>query len=263
MDPILARVLTDSSGQRRRGIRVVGDVHGSPVEFAQAIHGAIAQNYAVISLGDIIDYGPDSPKTMEMAATLVEEGWGLIIPGNHDAKFMRWIRGERVTYSQESLGQTLEQLKQQNKGISIAYRYASVIARMPIWLTSTYYCFTHGAFSPEMITNSPPFLGRIWRRDRTVNLALNGETDGQSDKDGKIIRTYNWIDTVPQGLTVMIGHDCLSKTKIITKTGKLGGEVQFLDTGCGEDGKLSWVDIPINRLGPINTYKKPPHFKKS
>ncbi len=36
-------------------------------------------------------------------------------------------------------------------------------------------------------------------------LALYGETDGSLNAEGLPIRTYRWIDRIPQGLTAIVG----------------------------------------------------------
>lgn len=55
-------------------------------------------------------------------------------------------------------------------------------------------------------------------------------------------RTYDWIGTVPEGLTVVAGHHVRSKQAPLIVTNDSGGRVIFLGTGCGKDGPLSGSD---------------------
>lgn len=232
----------------RKGLRIIGDVHGNHREFSAAVKSAVRSDYAVAVLGDIIDYGPDSPKCMELAVSLMADGRGLVIPGNHDVKFLRWIRGHKVTVSPTGLGETILQLRELDNGIGLSHRYACAMAEMPLWQTVGSWHLVHAGFHPEMLRRSPLRLGAMGRPDRIESLALNGETDGDLGEDGKVLRTYGWLDLVPAGLTVCIGHDVASMDAVVEKTNGAGGRVLHLDTGSGEGGKLSWVDVPVETL---------------
>ena len=78
--------------------------------------------------------------------------------------------------------------------------------------------------------------------DKCRWLALYGE-GRMGEGDDLPTRTYGWIDDVPRGLTVFIGHDVVAADRIVERTGNRGGSVIFCDTGCGKAGKLSWVDL--------------------
>ncbi len=56
-------------------------------------------------------------------------------------------------------------------------------------------------------------------------------------------RTYGWVNTIPPGLTVVVGHDARSETAPMVSKNPLGGRAVFLDTGCGKGGTLSWMDL--------------------
>lgn len=243
MHPLLTRLL-----EGRDGLRVIGDVHGHLPAFAEAVDGAMRRNFAVLSLGDLIDRGPDSPGTMELGTALVNEGWGLVVPGNHEAKHLRWARGRHVRVAPNGLGRTLDQLAHHPDGEGISRRFAAMTARMPVWLRAGRFVFVHGGFSTEMLARTPPTLGEMRARDRAAQAALYGECNGETDAAGRVIRTYGWLDTVPAGITVCIGHDAVSHTEIVTRCGKRGGQVMHLDTGAGNGGRMSWIDIPADAL---------------
>jgi hypothetical protein len=99
-----------------------------------------------------------------------------------------------------------------------------------------------------MIGRNGQPIGNIGRPDRIANLALNGETYGDHDDDGKNIRTYGWAKLIPEGMTVYIGHDVISKEKIVMNEEEGGGTVAHMDTGSGEGGRLSWMDIDADEM---------------
>ena len=76
-------------------------------------------------------------------------------------------------------------------------------------------------------------------------MALVGEVDGNVYEDGYPVRLYNWVDDIPMGKTVIVGHDMrpmfaknlLTEPLVVNNTN--GGRAVFMDTGCGKGGKLS------------------------
>jgi hypothetical protein len=79
--------------------------------------------------------------------------------------------------------------------------------------------------------------------------ALYGISTKEIGPDGYAIRLYTWINEIPKGKTVIVGHDKKpfnSKTLITCPLVKLNdkdGKAIFLDTGCGKGGFLSGVII--------------------
>ena len=56
---------------------------------------------------------------------------------------------------------------------------------------------------------------------------------------------YNWVDEIKKGHTAYVGHAYLDLVNPVTKSGKLGGEAIFVDTGSGKEGSLSSINIPL------------------
>ena len=79
---------------------------------------------------------------------------------------------------------------------------------------------------------------------KAQHRALYGEVNNEYDDDGFPIRLYNWIDEIPQGQHVVVGHDRkpmgnkLKKKGPLTHGGAQGGKATFTDMGCGKGGKL-------------------------
>jgi hypothetical protein len=102
--------------------------------------------------------------------------------------------------------------------------------------------FVHAASHPTIWDSRHKFDGAARAR------FLYGEVTGEKYPDGMPIRYYNWIQTIPSGRTVVVGHDrkpihdisIESPLAIINAT---GGKAIFIDTGCGKGGFLTGVVI--------------------
>ena len=220
-------------------VRVVGDVHGDARAFAMAV----ATDRFVVQLGDIIDYGPDSAETLRIALRLVEDGRGVFLLGNHDHKLARVLAGQNMRVGAE-LAATLSQLDP-----DLRARAAAAIDRAPVWLRQraadgSARMFVHGAFHTDMLGDDPPPLpgGRV---HGVLARALYGQTTGRMQPDGYPERVLHWVDHIPPGMTVYVGHDRRSTDgRPYRRAGRAGGSAVFLDTGAGKGGHLSWIDLP-------------------
>jgi protein phosphatase len=221
-----------------QAIRVVGDVHGDARAFAMAIE----TDRFIIQLGDVVDYGPDSAEALRLALRVIEEGRGIFLLGNHDLKLRRALAGRDVRVGPE-LAATLAQLDP-----ALRARAAAAIDRAPIWLRQHHAhgarLFVHGAFHTDMLQADPPPVpeGRI---HGVLARALYGQTTGRLQPDGYPERVLHWVDHIPPGLTVYVGHDRRSSDgRPYIRPGRQGGSAVFLDTGAGKGGHLSWIDLP-------------------
>jgi hypothetical protein len=232
----------------RAGLRVIGDVQGYADPFRELIAEARRLDLAILQLGDIIDRGPDSPGAMALMLDVAARGDGLQIAGNHCDKFFRFRQGRRVEITRSGLALTLDQLGRRADGEDLARRYAEYVARPPLWRSAGAFFFVHGAFHPAMRRRRPPTVADRQREKWLAALALFGETSGETTADGKPVRTYRWLDKVPAGLTVCIGHDVVSTTEIAVRDSAQGGRVVHLDLGPDRGGRIGHLDIDRARL---------------
>lgn len=79
-------------------------------------------------------------------------------------------------------------------------------------------------------------------------LVLYGERLAGLNPDGLPIRTHGWVDRMPMGLTAIVGHDICSREAPRVAVGSAGGRAIFLDTGSGKGERLSWIDLPEERI---------------
>ena len=233
----------DLRGRGFRGLRVVGDVHGDAKAFAYAIRGAEAEGLFVLQLGDLTDYGPDSPGALRLAFSLLDEGRGRFLLGNHDHKLRRALAGGRVRVA-EGMARTLAQLEEAPDGEDLARRAVEEVARAPAWLSLGAWGFVHAGWHPSMQHQPPPPDAGASKPDQLLSRALYGQVTGRMQADGYPERLHGWVDRIPAGFTVYCGHEGRSADgRPYRQRGAAGGEAVFMDTGAGKGGHLSWVDL--------------------
>src|SRR5690606_24391447 len=93
---------------------IIGDVHGCTDEIEALLarlgysvtivgHGddrraitSAPPGRRAIFVGDLVDRGPRSADALRIAMAMVDAGQAFCVPGNHDVKFLRWLKGARV-----------------------------------------------------------------------------------------------------------------------------------------------------------------------
>src|SRR5207248_2107 len=65
-----------------------------------------------IFLGDLVDRGTNTPDVLRLVMSMVELGSALCVPGNHDTKLLRKLRGRDVQIT-HGLAESLEQLEKE------------------------------------------------------------------------------------------------------------------------------------------------------
>lgn len=232
--------------RRFAGVRVVGDVHGDAEAFNAAVAGAQAAGLFILQLGDLTDYGSDSPGVLDIMLGLLERGDGVTVLGNHDHKLARALTGRPVKVEPDGLGRTLKQIAARPDRDALVRRTLEALARAPLWLFWRDALFVHGAFHTNMLSHPAPRGAEVRRPNALAARALFGETvRGATVEGGRFpLRRVDWVHRIPAGLTVYCGHDNRSfGGRPHVAEGSGGGRAVFLDTGAGKGGPLSWVDI--------------------
>lgn len=227
------------------GLRVVADVHGEAEAFRAAIEGALAADMFVLQLGDLTDYGPDSPGVLRLMFRLLDEGRGMFLLGNHDHKLRRALTGQAVRAQPQGLGVTLAQLDAAEDGAELKARAVAEIARAPAWIRDGGRVFVHGGFHPGMLHAASPEAAGAEKATGLVTRAIFGQVTGRMRPDGFPDRVLDWVDRIPEGVLVVCGHDRRSTDgRPFVAEGLLGGRCVFLDCGAGKGGHLAWMDLP-------------------
>lgn len=235
------RLLNDRSDERGP-FDVIGDVHGCRSELeallarlgydverddgGRAIDARHPEGRRVVFLGDLVDRGPDVVGVLRLAMGMVASGNALAVPGNHEAKLVRALRGAQVTVS-HGLEETLAQLA----GESAEFR--DQVAAFCYDLVS-HLVLDDGKLVVAHAGLKEQYHGRASARVRA--FALYGETTGETDEFGLPVR-YPWARDYRGKAVVLYGHTPVPAVEWINNTA-------CLDTGCVFGGALSAMRYP-------------------
>lgn len=232
-----------------KGITVIADIHGMITPFRDAIRWAANRQHFVWVLGDAIDYGDESLLVMEEIYHRVMHGLAAFSLGNHERKIARWIAlmddpdsqaGINLSEGNRKTTRAIKQLSDHERHQWVG-RFKALLAKSSLIGSVANVTFVHAAihpcyWKPDSITTNEGIS--------LENFALYGEVNrynGSYPPDYKLM-SYDWVEAVPDGETVIVGHDRRASVPMIV-TNKKGGVVVFLDTGSGKNGKLSTTDL--------------------
>lgn len=223
-----------------RKVMAVGDIHGNPVDARLAAGVADAEGALTIYLGDVIDYGDHNLEAFWFVYQRVMQGKAVMVWGNHERKLDMWIRADfgatyRGTIS-NGMQKTINELRQlvDRDAFRAAWNALESMSRQH-WVYGDL-LFTHGAATAELwdIKDHRPY-------GEHGQLAYFGQIDRDNPtrEDGYPTRVYDWVEKIPAGRTVVVGHDIRSRDEPFVHDNVKGGRAVFLDTGSGKGGKLS------------------------
>jgi protein phosphatase len=225
---------------------VIGDVHGCLAELlalleklgyslarddsGRAVGAAHPEGRRVVFLGDLVDRGPDSPGVLRLVMGMVAAGTALAVPGNHEDKLLRALRGRKVRVS-HGLEATLEQLAAEPP----AFR-ASVEAFLDG--RTSHYVLDGGRLVVAHAGLSEKLQGRASGRVRS--FCLYGQTTGETDSYGLPVRCP-WAEDYRGRAMVLYGHTPVPAPEWVNNT-------LCLDTGCVFGGSLTALSYPERLL---------------
>ena len=231
---------------------VIGDVHGCRTELTElltALGYAVTADDAVhpdgrraLFLGDLVDRGPDSPGVLRLVMGMVAAGHALAVPGNHENKLVRALRGSPVTVS-HGLERTLAQLDAEPP------EFRRAVADFCYGLVS-HYVLDGGRLVVAHAGLAEKLQGRSSARVR--DFALYGDTTGETDEYGLPVR-YPWATDYRGRATVLYGHTPVPEPEWVNNT-------LCLDTGCVFGGRLTALRWPERELVSVpahETYYEP------
>ncbi len=246
---------------------VVGDVHGCCTELEQllqtlgyraGIHetpgvglgsGPVYAHPAgrrAVFVGDLVDRGPRVLDTVRLVYNMVRTHAAFCVPGNHDVKLLRRLRGKGVQVSY-GLAQTLAEID----ALPEAER-PSFCKELEEFLDSliSHYVFDNGRLVVAHAGMKAEMQGRGSGQVR--EFALYGETTGETDEFGLPVR-QNWAATYRGGAQVVYGHTPVPEPEWLNRTVNI-------DTGCVFGGKLTALRYPENEFVSVRavaTYCEP------
>lgn len=214
-----------------QGITVIGDIHGDLKQLQEALGWAQSRRHFAWLLGDILDYGADTLACVDAVYHAVTHGHAGLILGNHERKIARWLDQKhiRVSDGNRVTIDALAQLKLDDKRRWIS-RFRALLAHASLMTQMADTTLIHAAVHPS-----------LWTEPDQAAVEQYG-LYGQGEINGKYHRVHHWVHEVPHGQMVLVGHNVLSPLPLVI-TGQKGGQVVFLDTGCGKGGHLSTADL--------------------
>ncbi len=230
---------------------LIGDVHGCYDELKELLDqlgyevSGSRERPAVkppegrraIFLGDLIDRGPDSPGVLRLAMSMVESGAAICIPGNHEVKLLKKLRGKNVRLS-HGLAETVAQLSQEPE------EFGEQVAEFINGLVS-HYVLDEGRLVVAHAGLREEYQGRASGRVRS--FCLYGETTGETDEFGLPVR-YDWASEYRGRAMVVYGHTPVPEAEWNNRT-------ICIDTGCVFGGKLSALRYPERELVHVDAHK--------
>lgn len=191
----------------------------------------------VIFLGDLVDRGPKSPAVLKLAMSMVHSGSALCVPGNHDMKLHRKLKGKNVNLK-HGLAETIEQLSKEppeflEKVKQFLYKLVSHYV-----LDGGKLVVAHAGVREEM-------QGRGSGAVRA--FCLYGETTGEIDEFGLPVR-HNWAAEYRGQAKVVYGHTPVPRAEWLNRT-------IDIDTGCVFGGELTALRYPEEALVSVKAAK--------
>ncbi len=236
---------------------IIGDVHGcfdELVELLKKLGYEISnqqgeeiivkhpQGRKVVFVGDYVDRGPKVVEVLRLVMKMHKTGMAICVPGNHDTKLARALRGKNVAKT-HGLAESLAQLEKESE------EFKTDIAEFVEGMIS-HYVFDNGKLVVAHAGMKTELQGRASGRVR--EFALYGETTGETDEFGLPVR-LNWAEEYRGDATVVYGHTPVAEPQWINRTINI-------DTGCVFGGNLTALRYPEKELESVparQTYYEP------
>lgn len=235
---------------------IIGDVHGCFAEVTELLEklGYVIQpeegtfrvthpeSRKLILVGDLVDRGPDIPDVLRLAMAMTRSGAGLCVPGNHDMKLLRKLRGRDVPIT-HGLADSLRQLENEPPA------FIEEVREFLDGLVS-HYVLDDGKLVVAHAGLKEELQGRGSAAVR--EFALFGETTGETDEFGLPVR-LNWAVHYRGRAHVVYGHTPVAQPEWLNRTINI-------DTGCVFGGSLTALRYPEKQLVSVparRTYYEP------
>ncbi len=224
---------------------VIGDIHGCRTELEALLSqlgytvtrddegrasGAHHDERRAVFVGDLVDRGPDTPGVLRLVMGMVAAGDAFCVPGNHENKLLRAMRGRNVQVT-HGLAESLAQLAAESESFR-----AQVDAFLDALIS--HYVLDDG----KLVVSHAGLIERYHGRasGRVRSFCLYGQTTGETDEYGLPVR-YPWAAEYRGRAMVLYGHTPVPTPEWVNDT-------LCLDTGCVFGGRLTALRYPEREL---------------
>lgn len=222
---------------------IIGDIHGCCDElellleklgYQKGEHYYHPEGRKAVFLGDLVDRGARILDTVNLVRNMVNSGTALCVPGNHEHKLLRKLRGKNVKVN-HGLEQTLAEIDALPEDTREPY-----IKELREFIDSliSHYVLDGGQLVVAHAGMKREMQGRGSGAVR--EFALYGETTGEIDEFGLPVR-FNWAGEYRGDAMVVYGHTPVPEAEWLNNT-------IDIDTGCVFGGKLTALRYPEKEL---------------
>ena len=206
------------------GYELTRDGEGRPVD---AVHPG---GRRAVFLGDLVDRGPDTPGVLRLVMGMVAAGNAIAVPGNHEDKLARALRGDAVTVA-NGLEVSLTQLAAEPEEFRTEVERFCRELVAHLVLDDGRLVVAHAGLPEE-------YHGRASGRVRA--FALYGDVTGEKDEYGLPVRR-DWARDYRGAATVLYGHTPVPRAEWVNNT-------MCLDTGCVFGSALTALRYPEREI---------------
>jgi protein phosphatase len=226
---------------------IIGDVHGCCDELTALLERLGYQwredeqifehpeGRVPVFVGDLVDRGPASIRILALVERMAARGTALLVQGNHDNKFLRWLLGRKV-HVKHGLAATIAELDTlpPEQREALKPRLISLLQNAPgyLILDEGRLVVTHAGIRDAMIGQ--------WSRAIQA-FCLYGDVAGTDPQSGLPVR-LDWAASRPEeqataGPLIVYGHNVVEEPRNLNRT-------LNIDTGCVFGGSLTALRYP-------------------
>lgn len=231
---------------------IIGDVHGCCDELQDLLsklgyqtvrheEGLVSgpvyahpEGRKAVFLGDLVDRGPRVIDSLKLVYNMQKNGSALCVPGNHDMKLLRKLRGSdvQITHGLDKSLAEFDALPSDAKD-----QFTKTMIEFLDGLVS-HYLLNDGKLVVAHAGLKQEMQGRGSAKVR--DFCMYGETTGETDEFGLPVR-YNWAAEYRGPAMVIYGHTPVVEPDWLNRTINI-------DTGCVFGGKLTAFRYPEKEL---------------
>ena len=224
---------------------IIGDIHGCYDELIQLLQklgykmdGKTLKHpdgRKPAFVGDAMDRGPNSLRTMELMFNLQDADKLIYSPGNHCNKFYRYAKGNKVhlTHGIETTVAELDDFSLKARKNFIK-RYIKFYEALPLYhtLNDGKLIIAHAGIREDLIGTNQINLLR--------SFVLYGDVTGERLPNGRPLRR-DWARNYRGDPFIVYGHTPVEDARFINNTVNI-------DTGCIFGGKLTALRYPEKEI---------------
>ena len=227
---------------------IIGDIHGCCDELELLLDKlgyvktdgiyAHPEGRKAAFLGDFCDRGNRNADVLRLVMDMVKAGNAIAVPGNHDVKLLKYLKGSNVAMT-HGIDKTIAEIEAQGD------TFKAEVTEFIDGLIS-HYVLDEGKLVISHAGLKQEYIGRGSTRVRA--FCLYGETTGETDSYGLPVR-LEWAADYRGRATIVYGH-------IAGKDVRTQNNTFCIDTGCVFGGKLSAYRYPEREIVEVDALQQ-------